>query len=271
MKIVIVIPIYRSPNRYELISLRRCCKVLCKYPMHLVCPIGVDTSVYQNLWNEYELTLVEERFMPAYFKDIAGYNRLLLSEEFYSRFSDYDYMLIYQPDAYIFEDRIEEWCNKQYDFVGAPLVQFDKDITPVDTARLIVGNGGLSLRKISTYISILQSKKHVFSAKQIKAYIHFEEKPYTRWLIWLLMVLGWRNTPKSIAAHYQWNEDVFWSCFFEDSQYRISKPTAMEALDFAFERYPSMMFEKNGCKLPMGCHAWHKYEFDAFWKKYILQ
>lgn len=266
MRIVIIIPIYRSPDAYELVSLRRCCKVLYKYPMHLVCPIGFDTSMYQNLWKEYGLTLMEERFKPTYFKGIAGYNHLLLSEEFYTRFLDYDYMLIYQPDAYIFEDRVEEWCNRQYDFVGAPLVQCD-DCS--EDMMLTVGNGGFSLRKVHTYYNILHSKKHMFTIKQIGAQIHFNAKPYTRWLVWLLMACGWRNTPKSIARHFRWNEDVFWSCYFENSQYRISKPTPVEALDFAFEKYPSKMLDIQGGKLPMGCHAWRKYEYEGFWKKYI--
>ena len=28
-------------------------------------------------------------------------------------------MLIYQLDCYLFEDKIDEWCNKGYDYIGA--------------------------------------------------------------------------------------------------------------------------------------------------------
>lgn len=41
-----------------------------------------------------------------------------------------------------------------------------------------------------------------------------------------------------------------------------------EALEFAFERFPSEMYKITG-KLPFGCHAWEKYEYESFWKKFI--
>lgn len=49
-----------------------------------------------------------------------GYNRLMLSEDLYSAFSNYEYILICQSDAYIFRDELKEWCEAGYDYVGAP-------------------------------------------------------------------------------------------------------------------------------------------------------
>ncbi len=270
MKVVVVIPVYRKPNTDEIISLKRCCQVLFRHSMCLVCPQGLDISMYTALWKQYNLSIKAERFAQKYFKNIAGYNRLLLSKEFYTRFEDYDFMLIYQPDAYVFEDRLEEWCAKGYDYVGAPLVGDYKQSVYNSNMPLVVGNGGFSLRKIHTYIKTLSSYKHVFSSNQIAVYIGLREKPFTRWIVWALMLLGWRNTPASIAKSYKWNEDLFWSCFFEGTQYHITKPNPHEALFFAFERFPSAMYEMTRNNLPMGCHAWRKYEYDTFWKNTIL-
>ena len=50
----------------------------------------------------------------------------------------------------------------------------------------------------------------------------------------------------------------------------LKKPTINEAVKFAFELYPSTLFEFNNENLPFGCHAWDKYEYNTFWQKYIL-
>ena len=44
----------------------------------------------------------------------------MLSPEFYRRFSDTDYILVCQLDAYIFRDELLSWCKKEYDYIGAP-------------------------------------------------------------------------------------------------------------------------------------------------------
>ena len=84
MKIAIVIPVYRTPNRWEKISLRQCCKVLGQYDHYLIAPDNLDTSAFQSLWAEYGLSLYEERFAPKYFKGLNEYNQLCLSREYYS-------------------------------------------------------------------------------------------------------------------------------------------------------------------------------------------
>lgn len=86
MKIAIVIPVYRTPNRWEKISLRQCCKVLGQYDHYLIAPDNLDTSAFQSLWAEYGLSLYEERFAPKYFKGLNEYNQLCLSREYYVRF-----------------------------------------------------------------------------------------------------------------------------------------------------------------------------------------
>ena len=119
INIIIVIPVFRPTlSSDEKASLRQCLKVL--GPHHdvaLVCPDSLDTAAYDGAAAE---KLRTERFKDSFFEGIEGYNSLMMSHTFYNRFSNYDWMLVYQLDAWIFEDRLEEWCRKGYDYVGAP-------------------------------------------------------------------------------------------------------------------------------------------------------
>ena len=67
---------------------------------------------------------------------------------------------------------------------------------------------------------------------------------------------------------FPYHEDVFWS--FEapkfDANFKVA--TAEEALPFAFEVAPRWCFEKNGRRLPFGCHAWPKYDRE-FWMEIL--
>ena len=268
MNIAIVIPVYKNPDEWELKSLQQCCKVLGEYPMILVVPSTFDTNEYQALWTAFGLNLKEERFDDTYFSNIQGYNRLMLSQEFYARFQAYDYILIYQSDAYVFTDQLKDWCEKGYDYVGAPLIgRFnEKEYYPEMPKR--VGNGGLSLRRVQTYLDYFAGNINVFTAKQIAERISLWKKPYTRIFVWLLMMLGWKNKPISLAECWQYNEDDFWSGVLDGTRYAISKPLPQEALLFAFERFPKEMYAITN-QLPFGCHAWLKYQYEEFWKEWI--
>lgn len=47
-KIVVVIPVYRDFDEWELMSLRQCCKVLGRYDVCLVAPVDLDTQSFQD-------------------------------------------------------------------------------------------------------------------------------------------------------------------------------------------------------------------------------
>ena len=48
---------------------------------------------------------------------------------------------------------------------------------------------------------------------------------------------------------------------------RLNIPTPEEASLFSLERSPRHLFEKNNQELPMGCHAWERYDKE-FMQKY---
>lgn len=268
MNIAVVIPIYKNPDEWEMISLRRCCEVLGDYHAILVAPESFDIENYTSLWDSFGLKLYEERFDDRYFANIAGYNQLLLSKEFYARFQTYEYILIYQPDAYVFRDELKDWCNKGYDYIGAPLIGKFEEKEYYVGMPMRVGNGGFSLRKVQAFLNYFDGKKHVFTSQQIVSRISFWKKPYTRIFVWLLMMLGWKNKPLSVAANWNYNEDDFWSGVLDDSNYALSKPSPREALFFALERFPKELYAIIQ-RLPLGCHAWRKYEYESFWSEVI--
>lgn len=270
MNIAVVIPVYKTPNEWEMISLQRYCEVMGGYHTILVAPESFEIVTYTSLWDAHGLKLYDERFDDRYFADIAGYNRLLLSNEFYIRFHDFDYILIYQPDAYVFRDELRDWCQRGYDYIGAPLVGKFEEKEYYSGMLIRVGNGGFSLRRVQAYLDYFAGKRNVFSSKQIAQRVDLWKKPYTRIFIWLLMMLGWKNKPLSVAANWRYNEDDFWSAVLDDSNYALSKPSPIEALSFAFERFPKELYEITK-QIPFGCHAWKKYQFEEFWKQYIKQ
>lgn len=268
MTTAVVIPVYQeSLSSEEDYSFNRTLQTLGRYPVVLVCPEGLDLAYYLEIAVLYQVSLLIDRFDNRFFDGISGYNRLLLSQCFYQRFKDYDYILICQLDVFIFRDDLSEWVEKGYDYIGAPIIgEFtDREFSMI----MRVGNGGLSLRRVSTFLRFFEGHKNVFSPNQIAHIIDLRKKPITRFFVWLFMVIGWRNKPVSVSRRWKYNEDDFWSGLLDESRYPLRKPAPLEAAQFAFERFPKELFEMNNHQLPFGCHAWRKYQYDEFWSQYI--
>ena len=250
--VCIVVPIYKSNlNGLEKISLSRVFEVLGRYPIYIIKPESLDLSFMQQQYHD----IMFESFDDNYFRGISAYNRLMLSNDFYSRFTDYKYILIYQLDAYVFSDSLEEWCAKDYDYIGAPWLRKPIYNYPIISqwmsicyhTKIImgscskqslynkVGNGGLSLRKVDSHIRFLAEHKEL-----VEYYINQKR-------------------------HHLYNEDVFWATEPKDFKY----PLASEAVFFAFDKYPRYCYKLTKGVLPFGCHAWYKGKMRSFWKNII--
>lgn len=251
--VISVIPIYKDHlSEAELLSLRHFKTYLANYPSIIVVP--------EKLIIPKELTGFNYiRLAPAHFRSVETYSRLLLARSFYSLFSDYTYILLYQLDALVFSSDLDVWVNKDYDYVGAPLfnsvVGFLSD---PKYERISVGNGGLSLRKISSFLRVLDSEEST-TGHAITMYQSLRRYAHLRRNIWL-------DHPTA----YPFNEDGFWS--FEAHKYlpEFSKPDWREAAQFSIEKNPRKMFSEIGEQLPFGCHAWEKYDKE-FWSNFLLQ
>ena len=138
-KCIILVPVYKEHlTNDEARSFKRLKSVLGKHQVGLIAPNSLDVSEYHTIWGG---ALLSFHFDDEYFTDRMAYGKLMNSAFFYKAFLPYEYMLIYQLDCWVFRDELDEWCDKGYDYIGAPFfVKWFSD------RGLYVGNGGFSLR-----------------------------------------------------------------------------------------------------------------------------
>lgn len=280
-KCIIVIPIYKNkPTRIEKASFKQVLTILKKHRICIFTYKSCDLSVYKEIANQVDKQYTVEFFDKKYFESIEGYNNLCYSKDFYLRFNRFEYMLIYQLDAWVFRDELLYWCNKDYDYIGAPLF-YSYNKFSFTNKFMGTGNGGFSLRKISYCLKVLSSnpKAPLISLKGlIKIYWNFMlynegfiSKASIFRIIPIIMLksLGIKNNLQFfINTHL--NEDIVFGVYSSKLWGRYGHtPTKEEAMKFSFEVHPQLLFTENNNKLPFGCHAFEKWDYNTFWKKYI--
>lgn len=149
-KAAILIPVYYNVfSEAEKCSLQQCLKVLGKYPVFFIMP---DDLKLENdlICEKVQYVKVPKQWMDS----IESYNKMLCRIEFYERFIEFEYLLVYQLDAFVFQDRLQEFCEAGYDYYGAPwLCGFWNG-----RERLYVGNGGFSLRRTQAVMKLLETE-----------------------------------------------------------------------------------------------------------------
>lgn len=245
----VVIPIHTNKlSDYEYLSIKNNIALLKQHPIVFLIPENftinpiIEKISDPSMTLKYETVAVSEDFLGPK-NGIAGYNSLMLSLEFYELFSDCKYILVCQPDAWIFRDELSEWCRKDYDYIGG--IWWRKGIWALPIIRSFfpanrrlygkVGNGGLSLRRIDSFK---------------KACVDYKERI---------------NFYKE-QTHHMYSEDVFWAIEPKEFKY----PSMIEATMFAFDNHPDRCLKLTEGKLPFGSHGWLKQSRIEFWKPYIL-
>lgn len=262
-KAAIVIPVYlKNPTRDEKASLVQAQKILGNYPIIVVCPQSLDVSEYKFLTDNFEY------FEDKNFKGVKAYSRLCLDVNFYQRFEKYDYILIYQPDGWVFKDELEYWCNQGFDYIGAPWFEgFEK---ADENSKMLqeVGNGGMSLRNVKKHIELFKNPYFIQSFKEIS-----EENRKHKTISNLI------NIPVNLCKYLsqfiipsrygtKLNEDFYIAKYAKKIVSDFSFPTPEVASKFSFENMPRKLFEMNNSELPFLCHAFKKYDYE-FWKHFI--
>lgn len=262
---VVVIPVYKSrPTQLELASLIQCIHILGHRNYSILHPEGLSIEAYANIFDNNRTLFKTQSFSYKYFSNAKSYSALLLLPEFYLRYVDFEYLLIYQLDAWVFRDELESWCKKGLDFVGAPWLEGFAQ----QGNLWAVGNGGFSLRKRQSALRILQQfedlRKQVSDNPTIiETYLH--ENPSLQHFLKIFLAFSpyfqddWNHLP---------NEDGFWGLLAPALSAEFKVPPPTEALQFSFECAPEMLYEINGHQLPFGCHAFEKYN-PSFWQQYI--
>lgn len=213
-----------------------------------------------------------ERFDDKYFGSTSSHNRLLLSKEFYKTFSGYKYLLIYHLDSLVLSHDLVEWCKLEYDYIGAPWIQ-GHDLPWLNENG--VGNGGFSLRKVESFLRLLDSgvpwESITVKFQKFKETASVREFMVNTKSLLKYCIPGLNTIQKHIEMHINngRNEDRF-IYYYAQKYYPEFKIAPVDvALQFAFEANPRICYEQNKREMPFGCHAWEKYDKE-FWKPYLL-
>ena len=235
-----MVPVYKSQislsEARSLLQLR----LLGVENVTLICPHGLDLSEYLNLLPDLKV----QQFAPEHFVSVQSYNDLVISPTFYTPFANqYSYLLIAQLDTFLLSNQIREFCNKGYDYYGAPWkvgfpqYRFLLNRWPIqiNTKRFYVGNGGLSLRNIGKTLDLLSRKEGHIS--------------------------------KTFFM-----EDAFFGYWGSlDPLFHACPP--LTAAKFALEMDPEYWMEQTGA-LPMGLHGfevWHKDFYNSLLQESFLK
>lgn len=155
---VTVVPTYRElPAVDEEVRLRRSASFLDE-DLVFIAPEGLDVSRYVSIAGRGRV----EYFARRWFRSPDTYSELMMSRGLYERFSESDVMLLYQLDA-IVRKTIPDDVLEGLDYIGSPwFPAFNLTWNPFRQSLLpgrglglhrqvSVGNGGLSLRRISSF------------------------------------------------------------------------------------------------------------------------
>ena len=266
-KVAIVTPVYRLPlEEDEKLCLGSIAKHLHSYDHVFVVPMRLLNEVQRVAQGKQVIAFDNESF-----ESISGYNNLLLSADFYEKFQEYEYILIAQLDSLVLSDQLGMWCEKGWDYIGAPWM---RNYGYQETSEfLAVGNGGFSLRNVSSSLEVLSSRvqrefwnlptkdKKLWGRKSPKRFLPTNNAK---------TVCKKSRIEEFLKLHYRGNEDVFWGKYASLVKAEFQIPGPMEALQFAFEKDPAVSLVINEGKLPFGCHAWAKYD-RSFWEMHFKE
>ena len=201
--------------------------------------------------------LPTRRFDARFFESHRAHTSMMLSPRFYTAFTDYEFLLVYHLDSLVFRDDLEAWCERGYDYVGAPWTRRGADGRPYFTG---VGNGGFSLRRVQACLRAVEAL----------------QRPGTRARIVLSQTLavarrarqGVGAASAALRARYLF-DDKFFGLHAGRLVPGFRVAPVRAALQFAFETEPRFCFAENADRLPTGCHKWTAHD-PEFWRPHLL-
>lgn len=224
-RVTIVVPIYKDKLEWnEEISLSRILAVFSRYPIIFILPVGKNFSYLPESDDRIRQLAVPAQWMMS----LSAYNKMMLSASFYEMFANYEYIMICQLDTFVFDNKLDYFCQLGYDYYGAPWpVYWRWREVEGDRVPLTVGNGGFSLRRVSACRQML---------------LKYSE----------------------LVAKWDLAEDLFWAYIGEHKDKEFRCAPLKVARDFSVEAEPERYVRRNGGRLPFGCHGWHRYSKDFY-------
>lgn len=231
---IIIIPIYKNElSEQEYFCLENYRKKLYDMPFCFIAPRDVADSYYSKRWKNISIV----KFDTWHADSLDDYNNLLMTPDFYNKFSEYDYMLILQLDGWLIKgkEELEYFLKMEYDYIGAPWPDggyryYKRVIRGANHIKLLrhftgetickVGNGGVSLRRI----------------KSLEMFFRVYKKEKENW---------------------EKAEDIFISFYGQKRKYKLRIPSVEIAKQFSLEK--DMKKEISEGNIPMAVHKWELY------------
>ena len=269
LTVAVVVPVYMPFSQLsdnEMLALRQLCSVLYDRDIFLLYPKTIEVADYTRFFEPVTVhpILIDQK----YFGTAKRINSLCISPDFYSRFSDYEYILMHHIDAYVFSDQLDYWCSQDLDYIGAPWFKKDKSSSKRNVVYtnefLGAGNGGLSLRKVKSFLEVSQNKRFMFFHTKFNLAYHLIDS----WKVRFLKNFPGISVLLKIIEHHTMHEDRFWGLTVPKyyKWFKVARPEL--AIKFSFEVMPEKLFTLNDNNLPFGCHAWEKCDRE-FWSLFI--
>jgi hypothetical protein len=215
----------------------------------------------------------KKRFRSSFFGSVNAHRKLLFSKSFYQAFAGYKYILIYHLDALVFSDQLIKWCENGFDYIGPPwIIHKDAPYSGNPAFEGKVGNGGFSLRKVESFLSVINSGKLWKNPlrRALSELIH--DKSINKYSGLAKFFLYWHpkyNGVLNEMEKYIHNEDHFWANRATHYSPKFKVAPLENAIKFAFECVPRYCYHLNGKQLPFGCHAWNRYDRE-FWEPFLM-
>ncbi len=254
----------------EMNSLLACTNILKEEDIYILKPKQLNVTTYLSINKNLKVCEVPD----AWLKSWDSYNLMKRSLAFYLLFKQYDFMLTYELDCLIFSNNWEKANSFNYDFIGAPWFEFETDSNvnkEFNTTFKSGLNSGFSLRNIPKCIAILTAIHKMKSAWAIFSFLNLHRVFNFSMLLSLFDTL-WKTGPNvwfyTLTDVKPIHEDYFWTVVIP-KLFHFKVAPAEDALKFSFEVNAAYLYHLNNNELPIGCHAWEKYE-PQFWKAFIL-
>ena len=257
--VVLIISHKKVLEWYEEISLRQCVRVLGGHPIRLVCPEGLDVSAYRALAPAVEVDFIPPGWLSSY----ANFERLKISPFLYRRYSQYEFVLFYELDAFVFRDDLQKWCDAGWDYLGAPWFE-GYNLAGPDARPFGAGNGGFSLRRTHSLLRASRTFRYRTPLAKLWQARFAGRGTY----LGALADMTIRNNFFTLFNNYRGAEDAYW-CHYVGGRFPWFRVAPFEvAKYFSFEVNPRRLFSECDNVLPFGCHKWMVYDLP-FWRNHI--
>lgn len=251
---IVIIPVHRpSPTDAERLAIAQCSHVFARRQMAFLAPHSLDLAPYLALAPKASACRVDDRWMNS----LASYNAMVTSGAVFAALDGHSHfhshVLIHEPDALVVFDRLDDWCARPIDYIGAPWFPVG-ETDPAKIHPYAVGNSGLSLFRLEAVRAALSSSARWYGAREcVKDLVGGDFKRFLRGL-------GEAGAIQGAWKIYKANCDIFWSLVVPSRVPGFRVASIAEALAFSWEAEPRKCHDLSGGALPMGFHAWRRYD-----------